>query len=92
MSNTKQAELLIRQLESLQTSDSRSITVNGYQSITAILSKGIKPLADEHPDLNPYPGKIELLETHAFLGAVKKQPTQQEATARAHAFHGDPRL
>jgi hypothetical protein len=60
------------------------------ERLTNLLSKGLKTLAEQHPDLDPYPGRFDLVEAKAFLKAVAKQPTAQEATERAHAYHGDP--
>ena len=60
------------------------------EKLADLLSRGLQTLADQHPDLNPYPGRFELIDTKAFLRAVSKQPTPAEATERAHAYHGDP--
>lgn len=60
------------------------------EKLADMLSRGLQGLAQDHPDLDPYPGRFELVDTKAFLRAVQKQPTQTEATERAHAFTGDP--
>lgn len=65
-------------------------TPGGPELMTAMLSKHITRQAERHPDLNPYPGRFEFTDAQAFLHAVKKQPTPNEATERAHAFTGDP--
>ena len=60
------------------------------ERLANLLSRGLQTLADQHPDLNPYPGRFDLVDAKAFLKAVSKQPTPTEATERAHAYHGDP--
>lgn len=60
------------------------------ERLANLLAKGLQTLAEQHPDLNPYPARFDLVDTKAFLKAVQKQPTQNEATERAHAFTGDP--
>ena len=64
-------------------------TPGGPELTTVMLSNHIKYLAEKHPDLDPYPGRFELIDIKAFLRAIAKQPTPQEATERAHAYHGD---
>jgi hypothetical protein len=60
------------------------------ERLTNLLSKGLKSLAEQHPDLDPYPGRFDLIGVKSFLGAVAKQPTPHQAAERAHAYHGDP--
>jgi len=59
------------------------------ERLADLLSRQLTTLAQQHPDLNPYPARFDLIDAKAFLKAVAKQPTPTEATERAHAFHGD---
>ena len=60
------------------------------ERLANLLAKGLQTLAEQHPHLDSYPARFDLLDTKAFLKAVQKQPTPNEATERAHAFTGDP--
>ena len=62
------------------------------EKLADLLARGLKSLAQQHPDLNPYPGRFDLVDAKAFLRAVQKQPTPEQATERAHALTGDPTL
>ena len=65
------------------------MSLTEIERITNLLSRQLNALAEQHPDLNPYPARWDLVDAKAFLKAVSKQPTPTEATERAHAFHGD---
>lgn len=66
------------------------MSTDQLERLANLLTKGLKSLAEQHPHLDPYPGRIELIDVKAFLRAAQKQPTPAEATERAHAYHGDP--
>ena len=68
------------------------MTPPDLEKLANLLAKGLTDLAEQHPDLNPYPARFDLVDAKAFLRAVAKQPTPQEASARAHAYTGDPAL
>jgi hypothetical protein len=59
------------------------------ERLANLLSRQLTTLAEQHPDLNPYPARFDLIDAKAFLKAVAKQPTPTQATERAHAYHGD---
>jgi hypothetical protein len=59
------------------------------ERLADLLSRQLTTLAQQHPDLNPYPARFDLIDAKAFLRAVARQPTPTQATERAHAYHGD---
>jgi hypothetical protein len=60
------------------------------ERLADLLSRQLTTLAEQHPHLDPYPARFDLIDAKAFLRAVARQPTPTQATERAHAYHGDP--